>query len=450
MKGLYKKISRGHNIFKDPIKKVQLKHETRNNLFSYQRNKRLFIVGTILTVAPIFYMKRPDPWRLVSRFTGWFASLNLPQFVLLPILKMYISVYKINTDEILIEDLKEYKSISQFFIRKLKEGVRTIDEPNNPSSICSPCDGTVFNLGTCEENTLVIVKGHTYKVSEFLFGQNKFERKDFLDILDKIKKRGNEMKYILLYLSPSDYHRYHSPTSFTTSYRRHIPGTLYPVMPSFVKKKPEVFNANERVILLGDWIHGFFTTSFIGATNVGSIVVNFDKALKTNKSITDYKCQDENFIEMTDFDGIFKNNVIIKKNSLGKNEEDVVNILPECEMFDVKDMIDTNAGQTKFVYNESQEMDLKYNIINSFQPEEAQEQFDEYQKYLSEKLEKPGEYIQAFSRTNKGIMLKKGQEIGYFNMGSSIMLVFEAPKGSKFSVEEGQTVKLGNTLMKVE
>jgi len=39
---------------------------------------------------------------------------------------------------------------------------------------------------------------------------------------------------------------------------------------------------NERVNILGEWIHGLFAISFIGALNVGSIIVNFDDDLKSN------------------------------------------------------------------------------------------------------------------------------------------------------------------------
>ena len=34
--------------------------------------------------------------------------------------------------------------------------------------------------------------------------------------------------------------------------------------------------------LFGDWNHGFFAISFIGALNVGSIKLNFDDLLKSN------------------------------------------------------------------------------------------------------------------------------------------------------------------------
>lgn len=117
---------------------------------------------------------------------------------------------------------------------------------------------------------------------------------------------------------------------------------------------------------------------------------------------------------------------------------------------DVKDMIDTGAGETKYVYKESDELDLKYSMLNSFTPSKSADELSSYQKELSSKLENPEEYIQNYTRTKKGILLMKGQEIGYFNMGSSIMLIFETPKDTKFTVSEGQKVQLGNTLLKVE
>ena len=40
----------------------------------------------------------------------------------------------------------------------------------------------------------------------------------------------------------------------------------------------------------------------------------------------------------------------------------------------------------------------------------------------------------------------KGHEFGEFNFGSTIVLVFEAPKNFKFCVQEGEKVKIGETL----
>lgn len=44
------------------------------------------------------------------------------------------------------------------------------------------------------------------------------------------------------------------------------------------KRLENLFVLNERVALLGRWKYGFFGMVPVGATNVGSIRVNFDKA----------------------------------------------------------------------------------------------------------------------------------------------------------------------------
>ena len=88
--------------------------------------------------------------------------------------------------------------------------------------------------------------------------------------------------YMVVYLSPKDYHRYHSPAAFTASYRRHIAGYLEPVDPRYLTGHKQVLKQNERVNIMGDWKHGFFAISFVGATNVGSIHLHFDDVLKTN------------------------------------------------------------------------------------------------------------------------------------------------------------------------
>jgi phosphatidylserine decarboxylase len=88
--------------------------------------------------------------------------------------------------------------------------------------------------------------------------------------------------FMVVYLAPGDYHRFHSPASFTANYRRHLPGFLEPVDPRYLKKHRDVIKSNERVNLFGDWTHGFFSISFVGATNVGSVKIHFDDALKTN------------------------------------------------------------------------------------------------------------------------------------------------------------------------
>ena len=54
-------------------------------------------------------------------------------------------------------------------------------------------------------------------------------------------------------------------------------GELFSVNPGIARWLQGVFNFNERAVYIGSWEHGFFTMAAVGATNVGSINVCFDK-----------------------------------------------------------------------------------------------------------------------------------------------------------------------------
>jgi len=93
---------------------------------------------------------------------------------------------------------------------------------------------------------------------------------------------GNKLFFSVIYLAPGDYHRFHSPTAWVVEKRRHFVGELFSVSPYMAKRLENLFVLNERVALLGRWKYGFFGMVPVGATNVGSIKINFDKALRTN------------------------------------------------------------------------------------------------------------------------------------------------------------------------
>jgi phosphatidylserine decarboxylase len=46
----------------------------------------------------------------------------------------------------------------------------------------------------------------------------------------------------------------------------------------------------------------------------------------------------------------------------------------------------------------------------------------------------------------KGISLKKGEEMGMFEMGSTIVLIFEGPKKGKLHVKEGMKLDVGQPI----
>lgn len=45
-----------------------------------------------------------------------------------------------------------------------------------------------------------------------------------------------------------------------------------------------------------------------------------------------------------------------------------------------------------------------------------------------------------------GVPFQKGEQFGEFRLGSTIVLLFEAPKDFKFDLEKGQQIKMGCAL----
>lgn len=51
-------------------------------------------------------------------------------------------------------------------------------------------------------------------------------------------------------------------------------------------------------------------------------------------------------------------------------------------------------------------------------------------------------------RNEEGILIKKGEEIGKFNLGSTIVMLFEADENFEFTVTAGEKVKYGQVIGK--
>lgn len=56
----------------------------------------------------------------------------------------------------------------------------------------------------------------------------------------------------------------------------YILGYLFPVASWAVQMIKGLFAMNERVVLAGEWRHGFFSYTPVGAYNVGSMSLNFE------------------------------------------------------------------------------------------------------------------------------------------------------------------------------
>ena len=113
-------------------------------------------------------------------------------------------MYGINMEEVEFPDFGHYETFTLFFTRHLKKGVRTIEQPKEGKSMCSPCDGTVLTCGkiNSEFSTIDCVKGRSYRLDEFMLGiQGNTKKRDHCDkvennseiegMLEKVKQRGN-------------------------------------------------------------------------------------------------------------------------------------------------------------------------------------------------------------------------------------------------------------------
>ena len=192
-------------------------------------------------------MKYRVSWtRRISRFTGYATSFPLPPGLRVLAYKAFGGIYGVNYSEMKVEELNAFRNFNQFFTRELKDGVRPIDTPQDASSLVSPADGKVLSYGEVDSlaATMDCIKGHSYRLDEFLFGyQSSNQTGDGQEakattterILKSARERGNKVMYMVVYLAPGDYHRFHSPATFTASYRRHICGYLEPVDPRYLK-----------------------------------------------------------------------------------------------------------------------------------------------------------------------------------------------------------------------
>ena len=293
----------------------------------------------------------------------------------------------------------------------------------------------------------MVVKDTPYRIDEFLYGNGNDSLQLYQNVYQKVKKRGNNLKFILFYLSPGDYHRYHSAALCTTDFRRHIAGKLYPVKPAYVENHPNVFKQNERVALSGEWAGGFFSTTFIGATNVGSIVLNFDEDLKTNlvKDLCD-----------SVKDRYYDNSQLLQipaenKYELHYSEDDVIDYCSESGSVDGKDMNSFTSDERTSEKVQTPTSTRSSGSAN-FSDKDAtkiQTKFD-FKTYQRDSFKSYRDIStgEKYSITDQGLVLEKGQEIGYFNLGSSIMLIFEAAATSEFDVKIGQKVQLGTSILR--
>lgn len=218
---------------------------------------------------------------LFSQGFGRFANTRFPKPIQDLVNKGYVNLMGLDMSE--FRDAATYETLNALFTRYL-ETPRQFSE--DPKDFISPCDSLITECGRIHEEIAMQIKGMYYNVHDFLGNE----------IAEENKAKLIDGDYINCYLSPKDYHRYHVPCDLTVKKAVHIPGKLYPVNLPYLKKQPNLFIENERVVLECESSEGkLFYLVLVGALNVGVMQVSFEPAIKTNASTTEvtvYEYQD--------------------------------------------------------------------------------------------------------------------------------------------------------------
>lgn len=196
------------------------------------------------------------PQLYLTRLAGWFAKQNwgaVTHFVI----KLFAKKYNVDMSEAAKPNFSDYANFNEFFIRKLKDDARKINQ--NPTALCLPADGKISQLGHIDQDLMLQAKGHYFSLRDLLAGD---------DELTETFKNG---EFATTYLSPRDYHRVHMPCDATLRKMIYVPGDLFSVNPFLAEHVPNLFARNERVICVFETEFGTMVQILVGATVTASI-----------------------------------------------------------------------------------------------------------------------------------------------------------------------------------
>ncbi|MCE3010825.1 MAG: archaetidylserine decarboxylase [Proteobacteria bacterium] len=205
------------------------------------------------------------PQNHLSYFVGKFVHRELPPVLAQKVIREFGNFYNINFDEA-EKPVEEYRTLGEFFIRKLKPGLRPLAE----SPVLHPADSEITQIGLIRKGQTVWAKGKNYSIPELLG--------------DEVKASLYEGGlWVTYYLCPTDYHRVHSPLDGSVEEIRHIPGKLWPVNSWSVKSVDDLFSVNERLVFHLQSRLGATALVMVGATNVGKMTTSLDESFVTNQ-----------------------------------------------------------------------------------------------------------------------------------------------------------------------
>ena len=221
----------------------------------------IFAKGLQFPVSALSYaaaqLLRVLPRVRLSRAVGRLCEQELPRPVSRIVAAAYCRAYRVDMNDVLPQS-GPYPSFGAFFTRPLRPGARAISD----DEVVSPADGALKARDAIDDSSTMIVKGSRYSVGE-LIGD------------DGDARRYVGGQFAVVYLSPRDYHRVHSPVDGRVPLVRGIPGDLFPVNAIGERYVPQLFVRNNRVAIVIDTDRvGRVTVVMVGAVIVGRISVS--------------------------------------------------------------------------------------------------------------------------------------------------------------------------------
>jgi phosphatidylserine decarboxylase len=185
-----------------------------------------------------------------------FATSNMSRYVV----PHFSRIYQIDTEE-MEGDLKEFSTLHDFFIRKLRKGSRPINQ--DAQAVTSPVDAVLEEVGPISEQKLIEVKGKTYSIEEMLGN-------------DALLQKYINGTFMVLYLSPSHYHRIHSPITGRVTASWTLGKKSYPVNSLGLKYGKSTLSKNYRTVTEIKHQTGHIAVVKVGAMFVNSIEVTHE------------------------------------------------------------------------------------------------------------------------------------------------------------------------------
>lgn len=148
------------------------------------------------------------------------------------IIPSYIKYFNITLQDV-TRPIKDFSTLHEFFIREVSTESRPVHLGTN--SIISPVDATVETFGPITEDGIFIVKDKPYSLENLLGSP-------------KIAKQFVNGKYIILYLSPAEYHRIHAPVDGEVIRQYMLGKKSYPVNKWGLQYGKEAISGNYRLL----------------------------------------------------------------------------------------------------------------------------------------------------------------------------------------------------------